>query len=224
MGQMPEPSPEQYAAMQRQPWREIIPRLMGHALKKARRRHWQGILGGWMPGGGEAEDIAMQAIGKIFSGERRWDPQQEPDLLKVLTSIADSLLSHLAESWENKRLRSESALSAHGGPDGEEAHQITSYADPIGTPSAVAMQHEREKESQEFLSQLREFLGNEPDLQKAVDCIWDGTAKPADVAAHIGLPAQQMTNLRKKLQVRLKHFLAQRNQKRPFSKGVSADA
>jgi len=57
-----------------------------------------------------------------------------------------------------------------------------------------------------------------------VDCIWDSTAKPADIAAHIGLPAQQMTNLRKKLQVRLKNFLARRNQKRPFSKGVPTDA
>jgi len=220
---MPELNPEHYAAMQRQPWDEIIPRLMNYALSKARRRYWQGIFGGWMPGGLEANDIAMQAIEKIFSGERRWDSQKEPNLFKVLTSIADSIVSHLAHGWENNRVRSGSALSANTGDDGDGAHQTANYPDPIDSPSAAAIQQEREKESREFLSQLHEFLGDERDLQKAVDCIWDGTAKRADIAAHIGISAKAMTNVRKKLQVRLKQFLTRRNQTRPFLKGEPAD-
>jgi hypothetical protein len=166
----------------------------------------------------------MQAIEKLLSGERRWNPKKEPDLFKLLTSVADSIISHLAQAWENRRVRSESALSAHAGADGEEANQIASYADPIDCPSALAVQHEQEKESNAFLSQLRDFLRKEPELQKAVDCILDGTVKRADIAAGLGLSVKETTNLRKKLQVRLKHFLAERNKKPPFSKGEHSDA
>jgi hypothetical protein len=52
-------------------WESLRAETAAFAKKEIRRRKWRGARGGVLPGGGDAEDIADQAIGDLLSGKGR---------------------------------------------------------------------------------------------------------------------------------------------------------
>lgn len=191
-----------------QPWEEITARLTYYALRESKRLYWQGILNGAFPGGLESKDIVAIAIEKVLKGERNWNPDTHPNLLYYLKGVIDSDLNHLAESEENRVLRSESVLS--DAVDCNEDAPKTGYFDKLATsmphPEEVFIQKELEKKSDEFLWGLYDFLNDTPVLQKIVECIIDGIDKPSDIAGTLGMPVKDIYNLKKKLQRRLEEY------------------
>jgi DNA-directed RNA polymerase specialized sigma24 family protein len=87
--------------LQRADWRAIGLRLTAHAAWRAANLHWRRGDPVLLAGGKTAEDIAMEVIEKVLAGERRWDPERG-ELLPYMCGVADSLVSHLAESHDNR--------------------------------------------------------------------------------------------------------------------------
>lgn len=69
-------------------WSKTIYALSAYVISLCR---WKKIT---LPSGVEESDIAMQAIEKVYTGERNWNPGQEPDLLRYLKGVARSLVSN----------------------------------------------------------------------------------------------------------------------------------
>lgn len=191
-----------------QPWEEITSRLTYHALKESKQLYWQGLFNGVFPGGLEAQDIVNRAIEKVLTGERNWNPDTHPDLIYYLKGVIDSDLNHLAESKENRLLRSESVLS--DALDCDEDAPKTGYFDKLSTsiphPEEILIQKELEKKSDEFLWKLYDFLNDDFLLQKIVECIIDGIDKPSDIALTLSIPVKDIYNFKKKLQRRLEEY------------------
>lgn len=213
MGEMP---PEVRSQLEYHPWEETIPRLELYTLRKARRHYWQGMMDGNMPSGNEAADVVLEAIEDVLAGKRSWDPLTQPDLFAHLRSIVDSKLSHLVESKANLSIRSESTLSAG---DDHPTSLLAQLPDSTPSPDQILLHAEEEQRAEAFFWGFYEHLKEEPLLQKVIECIVDGIDKPADVAAHLGVPPKEMYNMRKRLQRRLAEYRAQCTQKPLPGKG-----
>lgn len=190
------------------PWEDTIPRLVAHASKKSKRLFWRGIYGGHLPEGKEVEDLVNQAIDKIISGQRQWDPDTNPDLFLFLRGIVDSDLNHLAESEENRYVRSETVSVAGSDCDEEEKEisVITSMPTPNSDPEETLLLREEETRCEEFFWNFYGSLDGKHLLQKIVECIWDDVEKPADIAEKLGVPVNDIYNARKQLQRRLDEY------------------
>ncbi len=197
------------AQLQAYPWTESVPRLLVYVRAQARRLVWAGRRGGEMPQGREAEDIVYGAIAKVLDGSRGWDPAREPDLERYLRSICDSELNHLAVGAENRRIVRESRLApdpADGGP----APGIDSLiAAPAPGPLEALINREAESEAEKFRTAFLAFLVDDPPLAAAVGLMLDGTAKPAMLAASLGMDVTEVYNMRKRLQRRLTEFMTE---------------
>jgi len=74
--------------LEKQDWPRYILALTAYVISVCRWKHYR------LPAGIEAEDIAMQAIEKLYEGTRNWNPEKDPDLLKYLKSVIRSLISN----------------------------------------------------------------------------------------------------------------------------------
>lgn len=77
-------------------WSIAILRLTAYAL------YLQSLSGKRLPKGLEAEDVAMMAIEKVLTGERNWNPENNPDLLAYLKSVMKSIYSNERSSADAK--------------------------------------------------------------------------------------------------------------------------
>jgi hypothetical protein len=197
-----EVSPGLAGLLERPDWEEIYSRLLLHASQKIKRLYWRGIRGASPPGGAEAADIVNGAILKFLSGKRNLPP--DVDLFHFFQRVIDSDINHLAESWDNRKCQLMSALSVANDDDETEEEydlleQISSKA-----PSQLdeVLQEEEESLDQEFLLGFFDSLSSEPDLEKIVECFFDGIFERADIASRLNVKATEIDNRRKRLKRR----------------------
>ena len=85
---------------------------MLYTKTKVNKKTWKTSEG--LPQGMTARDIVFQVINKVWDGadnnasskkvnkrQRNWNPEKDPDLLKYLKSVIDSVLSNLVTSAEH---------------------------------------------------------------------------------------------------------------------------
>ena len=82
-------------------WQELLERLTHYALSKFRKCGWcrsRGNTAEWAaPGGDSPADLAFEAINRVLTGQREYDPASNPDFHDFMKSVVDSLVSHLVE-------------------------------------------------------------------------------------------------------------------------------
>jgi len=67
-----------------------------------------------LPRGETIKSVVSLALERVLAGERRWNPAQQPDFMKFMRDVIDSLINHLARSRDNALL---TALPEEGGQD-----------------------------------------------------------------------------------------------------------
>jgi DNA-directed RNA polymerase specialized sigma24 family protein len=80
-------------------WNGSILKLTAYVITLCRLAGGQGI-----PSGLEPEDIVMEAIEKVYTGVRKWDPEKDPDLHLYLKSVVKSILSNKVNFAGNRIL------------------------------------------------------------------------------------------------------------------------
>lgn len=156
-------------------WADLGVRLTGYAVWKARNLAWRRGRNELELGARSPEDLAAEAILKVLSGERAWDPRRGP-LLPYLHGVVDSLLSHAAAVADVTRTeRGAAADPASESPD-----------------EAASDRVERLRE------QLRR--GPYPALLAVVDAIEAHCdPRPQALAAHLGTTVADINNRLKRL-------------------------
>jgi RNA polymerase sigma factor (sigma-70 family) len=197
-------APETRALLEQHHWETTIPRLVKYALDKTRRLYWQGKLGGDLPGGQQAEDLVEEAIEKVRSGERKWNPYDQPDLYEYLRSVIDSLISHLVNSRENR-------VVIRLVPNDDDKDPINRFPDRAATPLDRLLQEEREASSERWFWGFHSSLADDPPLQRYIECIYEypTNIKPSAIAEQLGITLAEIYNLKKRLKRRLTKYLAQ---------------
>ncbi len=95
-------TPELRKNLSQQNWEDIILKLTSYANYIIKRLCWNSSYGN-LPRGLKADDIALEAIEKVWTGSRNWNPDKIPDLLLYLKGVVKSLLSNLVNSNDNRK-------------------------------------------------------------------------------------------------------------------------
>jgi DNA-directed RNA polymerase specialized sigma24 family protein len=163
--------------LQRADWADLGIRLAAYATWKARNLRWRTGRSDALAAGKTPEDLASEAILKVLSGERIWEPSRGA-LLPYLEGVVDSLMSHLAASTDNRLQERWSAETHEGGE-----------APPAGDPA-------------ERVDLLQSMLRR--DQQHALLAVIDAVAshcepKPQAIAAYLGTTVADVNNRLKRL-------------------------
>lgn len=185
---------ERLERLKEQDWPGIILRLTAHAAYKVERLRWQTGKKD-LPRGMQVKDLAMEAIKMAWTGERKWNPEKQPDLLKHLKSIVDSLVSHLVESAEHTQRELPR----------EELEQVF---DPPDDKSADALD---ELIAADVISKVKNRIKGDEDLELVLYCIEEGLSTPRDIAQTLGMPVDRVYKAKKKIGIILKKIQEENN-------------
>lgn len=197
-----------FEAMNDDELNELVARLTYHADCKLSRLKWRGMSlksKGAAPGGVGPEDLAAQAIVDVIDGTRAWDPEKDPDLLKYLKGVIDSLVSNLVNRKENKTTR---RLDGRDGSldESEECHLPDSAPCPY---DVVA-----DRESMDFFrAAVVAAIKDDPLAVSLFECLEAEMTKPSEIAELLGTDVSEIYNAQKRLKNKVTKVMNQRPSK-----------
>jgi DNA-directed RNA polymerase specialized sigma24 family protein len=165
-------TPSLSALLEAHDWQATIVKLTAYAVSLCLYRKVP------LPGGQEPEDLAMEAIDRVFRQERCWDPEKHPDLMNYLKSVVKSLLSNELTSAEG---------STH--------HESVDKAAGI---LSEAPTREEELYYEELDQHILIRLRGDPLLCLVYKALKDGY-KPGEISEEYGLDIQNVRNAQKRL-------------------------
>ena len=178
--------PEILKKLKESDWSDILPRLVLYAEFKVRRLYWRTKEKNTLPDGSTAEDLAQQAIELVFSGDRRWAPDKNPDILLYLKGVVDSLVSHAVKSYEHRYRDQYDEDSEHGVSldDLSDKETVTPYDELL---------------EKDILKFLYDNSKDDNNLQLIILCLEEGISKPKVIAETLKIPVSEVNNCKKKI-------------------------
>ena len=181
-------------------WASIGVQLTAYAAYVARCYRWGAGAADAMAQGLAAEDLAAVAIRKVWTGERRWSPERQPELLLFLKGVVKSEMSHL---FERSASRHETRYPVDaGGVEAEALLVARRHRDAAApaTPEEVWLRREEVGLRRARIAELRRAAAAYPELAALIDAIQAGcAARPRFLAAHLGIPVSAVNNRLKRL-------------------------
>jgi len=181
-----------FYALENQDWELISSKLLKYTKAKINQIHWY-TGHGEAPKGIQAEDIVQEAIYKVLNGERRWNPQQYPDLLTFLKSIIRSEISHLLKSWDHQHVIST-----------EKIEMKMDKENLAETPEEILINAERKKHLHQYKEKLFELAKDDEEVFFILDCYENDIWKPREIANKLGVQTDKVYNALKRLKRMLK--------------------
>lgn len=174
-------------------WASLASRLTEYAAAKMRVLSWRGGPrghGATGPGGVGPEDIVNTAVERVFDGSRAWDEAADPAV--TLRGVVDSLVSHLVNGSENRLSR---PMPTVAGDDGVER-----VIDPAGRDAGPLEALAEDEQVAGRREAIREAVAGDPLAGQLFDCLAAGFETPADVAAVLGVPVEQIYTAKRRLE------------------------
>ena len=187
-------------------WGGIALELERYALSVSRNLRWRTLNPVELPGGETIDSIVSKAVEKLFSGDREWDPDREPDIKKYLRGVIDSLLNHLAESKENTLLAPEPES-----PDAPAWESGSQKRDPAAdwlvparpSPLTALIRQEDAALEDRALGWLIDECSDDEILINVLEAKMDGVDTPAEISKAKGISIKDVYNATKRLDRKL---------------------
>lgn len=178
-------------------WKDITFRLTHYAFWKACRYTWKSGSPDHLPGGRTPKDMAFDAIEKVWSGVREWDPDKYPNLYTHLKWIVDSDIDHLFKSKEHDK--------SQRVPEAE-----FDRASETPNPEEQLIAKENMALEEEIRDEIYKMVEGDEDLETLILCFEEGIDKPQDIAEQTGWDVSKANNVKRKLfrkAAKLKHLI-----------------
>jgi len=184
-------------------WVKIITELARYAHWRAYRYKWRSGNPGQLPDGKTPKDIAFEAISKVITGDRAWDPDRYPDLLIHLKWIVKSDLNHLFTSMGHMSSGRLNESIEHDSPESPYDETILDPRLPLCDHTQTPEEHLIAKENAEYEEMAKQKLfalvkGDE-DLESLLLCFDEGIDKPELIAREMGWDIKTVYSLKRKL-------------------------
>jgi len=184
-------------------WNDIILKLTRYAIWLARRYTWRSGDPSRLPKGKAPEDIAIDAIEKVWNRTRDWNPDKYPDLLVHLKWIVKSDIEHIFSSMEHLK---SGRISALKGDEETEPSYGETVRDPSSPTPETALTPEEELIAQEdkrleekLKDKLYAAVVGDEDLELLLLCFEEGVEKSELIASQTGWDVKKVYNLKRKL-------------------------
>jgi len=184
-------------------WNDIILKLTHYAIWQARRYTWKSRDPSRLPEGKTPEDVAFDAIEKVWNGTRDWDPDKYPDLLVHLKWIVKSDIEHLFSSMEHRKTGRTPVLK--GGEETEPSYgeMILGPSSPTpetaSTPEEELIAQEDRRLEEKLKDELYAAVKGDDDLELLLLCFEEGIEKSEAIASQTGWDVKKVYNLKRKL-------------------------
>jgi hypothetical protein len=184
-------------------WNDIILKLTYFAIWLSCRYTWKSGDPRRLPKGKTPEDIALDAIAKVWNGTRDWDINKYPDLLTHLKWIVKSEIKNLYSSMEHQKT---SRMPVMKNDEDTELDCDQIAHDPFSPTHEMTSTPEEDlitKEDMEFEEKLKAELytavkGDE-DLEQLLLCFEYGFCKAEEIANQTGWDVKKVYNIKRKL-------------------------
>jgi len=167
-------SNEVFKKLKEQDWDTIVPNLLIHAHNK--------IKGKNLPGYFTSGDFIGEVYEKVYIGERKWDPEKDPDLLKYLKSAIDSLIYDATKLKDSKLLQLD--LIKHDVSDGEDLFEL---------------QVSKEIYENIYDNIIEEIKGDDDLELLFMFATENGNSKPGEIKKELGWDKDKTNNVKKRL-------------------------
>jgi RNA polymerase sigma factor (sigma-70 family) len=197
-------NPETRRKLEQADWERIVLELTSYAVFLVATRRWK-TADGMLPKGYGPEDFSCEAIRLVLTGDRQWDPEREPDLLRYLKSIVKSLVYHLMRSKDHR------ARANTNTEERFEAVALLVDAIPAGTPDPERefFGDDDEEQSRELADLVIASAQGDDELELIVLELLEGK-KPREIAASLGMPVQRVYQCLQNLQRRARTALGRK--------------
>lgn len=181
-------------------WDDIIVRLTRFTIWRASQYKWKTGNPNQLPKGLTPNDIALNAVEKIFNGSRKWEPDRYPDLLLHLEWIVKSDISHLHESMEHRMCR-KTTDSASDKIDDSAPNPSSPLSSSLitQTPEEYLLSKEQTEHEERVKQALSELVKGDEELEFLLMCFDEGIDKPESIASEMGCDVTRVYNLKRKL-------------------------
>jgi hypothetical protein len=157
-----------------------------------------------LPKGETVNSVVSLAFEKVLSGERCWNPAQQPDFMKFMRDVIDSLMNHLAQGRDNSLLTpapeqgSEVELDWHTGST-KAAHDTEWLARSEATPEQAIIDKESQAQKEKAIQALLEECAGDQILTKIVNAMLEGYDHCSEIAEVAGIEVKDVYNAMKRL-------------------------
>lgn len=189
-------------------WDLILLRLGRYAIRVSRSLYWRTGSSEEIAGGETAASIVSEALKRVYSGERKWNPDTDPSIEKYLMDVIDSLLNHLAESADNTMFETlPEADPGEGSPPDIQPGKAEIGAEWLSrrcpTPEEEMLAQERAARNDQVISGLIEDCADDPILRKVLEGIVDGCPNSRSIAEKTGLSRTEVYAATKRLDTKI---------------------
>lgn len=171
-------------------WSKYLKRLTLHAGDLFIAYGWH-AKGKWVgPRGATPSDIAAEAILRVLDGRRRYDSSKCPKLMTFLRNVVKSLVSHLSEAADTRRLQPMPQTKQDGADDSVDMEPEGDEPDPL--ENCI---------KNEIVEKLKIVAGQEEDplVVDILECLDAGITKPAAIAELLDVEVKMINNAQKRL-------------------------
>ncbi len=182
-------------------WKEYLQSLTLHAVRQFEKRGWGSVRKGWSgPEGNGPDDVAQEAIRRVYERERVYNPAAYESFLQFLCATANSLISHLAECARRRKVVS---LSQLANDDDSTSNTIEPASTTRGPLEECLSQEVRDRLEAAVLC----HFGNDPVVLGIIDCLDGGTTKREEIAEYLSVDPKEIDNAKKRLRRKLESEL-----------------
>lgn len=184
-------------------WSDIIIKLTHYSHWRSFRYKWRTGNPSQLPAGMTPEDIALNAISKVLTGTRAWDPDKYPDLLAHLKWIVKSDMNHLFTSMghmTSDRIDESEDQDGSGLTYNEVISDPSShFSESAQTPEEHLLAKEKAEHEEKVKQELFALVRGDEDLELLLLCFEDGIDKPELIAKEMGCDVTKVYTLKRKL-------------------------
>ncbi|HEY2510075.1 MAG TPA: hypothetical protein VGI39_04440 [Polyangiaceae bacterium] len=164
------------ALLDEQDWGELYKRLLDFACARCGKH-----------GKAQAKDLAQEAITRVY-GSSKWDPAQEPDLLRYLMSVVNSLRA-------NERTRHATTRTSSIADEKTRRAALRVADDKAPSEATIADQDVFTRR----LALLRERMASDPKVLLLLECMERGIDSPDDLCAALEWSRAQLLAVRRRM-------------------------
>jgi len=175
-----------------------------YALSVSNKLFWRTRNSVELPKGETIDSIVSLAFEKLYSGEREWEPQKDPNLKKYLMDVLDSLLYHLSTSKDNTLLSATSDVTGQKEIDWEAGSKERRperewLAASARTPEQLLIEAETAQREERVLDELAKACSEDDQLTRILRAIRAGSDQPGEIAKATGIPIKDIYSASKRL-------------------------
>lgn len=207
--------------LKRQDWPAIYKNLVKYSYWKLKKIQWH------CGNKTSPEDIVDEAIENLWDGTRKWNPNRV-DIECFLRGVVNSKVSHIITSAEQSKFininsKAQSDQNDNGFSECDRLDTLLLHNSQAVSPESVLLKKEKQEVAQKILDGIIDNCSGDDELEKIMDCLFDGIDKDSEMAERTKIPIERIYEIRRKLKAKAKVIFDKQasDRKLELIKGVS---